>query len=242
MTVLSANLAQTINKTSDKRSAIEIESKNAKNQQAIISDQKDQKNTLLQQTNNKESVYQSQLDALQKQQESIDNEINDLEAQMRTQFNPSVLPTPRSGVLAYPLAKPIITQPYGATAFAQKAYSTKFHNGIDLGVPTGTPVMAADDGTVFAVGNNGKVQYGKYIVIKHADNLATLYAHLSKQIVSSGQTVTRGQIIGYSDNTGYSTGPHLHFGVYWAPSVTLKNIAGAGLVPIGVTINPADYL
>ena len=102
--------------------------------------------------------------------------------------------------------------------------------------------MAADDGEVIVVGNNGRVQYGKFILIKHNNNLATLYAHLSRQIVQKGNMIKRGQVIGYSGNTGYSYGPHVHFTVYWEPSVSLKSFSGAGLVPVGVTINPADYL
>ena len=242
MTALSADLAQTIDKTSQKKTAIEIENENAKNKRVIVKDQKDQKNVLLQNTKSKESVYQSQLSALQKQRDSIGQEMADMEQQLRAKFDPSVLPVKRPGVLAYPLASTLVTQPYGATAFAQRAYGTKFHNGVDFAASIGTPITAAEDGTVFAVGNNGRYQYGRYVVIKHENNLATIYAHMSRQIVSAGQTVVRGQIIGYSGNTGYATGPHLHFGVYWAPSVTMQNVPPAGLVPIGVTINPADYL
>jgi len=80
-------------------------------------------------------------------------------------------------------------------------------------------------------------------LIRHNNNLATLYAHLSQQLVKKEMTVKRGDIIGYSDTTGYATGPHLHFGAYWAPSILMKNIPpAAGLVPVGVIINPEDYL
>jgi murein DD-endopeptidase MepM/ murein hydrolase activator NlpD len=242
MTALSADLAQTIDKTSQKKAEIEIENRNARNRQLIVQDQKSQKSILLQETKDRENIYQSQLSALQKQRDSIGQEIADMEQQLRAKFDPSVLPLKRPGVLAYPVANPLVTQEYGATAFAQRAYGTKFHNGIDFAASIGTPIMAAEDGTVFAVGNNGRYQYGRYIVIKHENNLATIYAHMSRQIVSVNQTVVRGQIIGYSGDTGYATGPHLHFGVYWAPSVTLQNVPPAGLVPIGVAINPADYL
>ena len=116
------------------------------------------------------------------------------------------------------------------------------------GAPIGTPVFAAADGKIIAVDNNdrnawNKYQYGKYILIEHDNNLTTIYAHLSAQVVQKNSLVKRGDLIGYVGKTGYATGPHLHFGVYWAPSVLMKSIPPAeGLVPIGVVINPEDYL
>ena len=91
-------------------------------------------------------------------------------------------------------------------------------------------------------GNNGRLQYGRYVMIEHDNNLSTLYAHLSRTIVANGDIVQQGQVIGYSGNTGYAFGPHLHLGVYWTPSVTFKPFPGAGLVPVGITIDPNDYL
>ena len=94
------------------------------------------------------------------------------------------------------------------------------------------------------VGNNGNYQYRKYVDIEHDNRLSTLYAHMSKQVVTGGQTVSRGDIIGYIGNTGYSFGAHLHFTVYWTPSLLLKSLpaCNCGLVPVGVTINPIEYM
>lgn len=228
--------------TAQKKKASEIESQNLKNRKLILNDTKSEKQTLLTQTKNQEKNYQNVISDLEKKQREIGDEINDLEEQLRLAFDPSLLPIKRPGVLGYPVENPFITQAYGQTESAKKLYKTGFHNGTDFRAPIGTPVYAAEDGNVFAVGNNGRVQYGKFIVIKHGNNLATLYGHLSRQVVQSGDSVKKGDIIGYSGNTGYSTGPHLHLTVYWAPSVTMKNIPGAGMVPVGVTINPADYL
>ncbi|HEY1074376.1 MAG TPA: M23 family metallopeptidase [Patescibacteria group bacterium] len=89
---------------------------------------------------------------------------------------------------------------------------TGVHTGIDFLAEVGTPVWAAADGTVTtadASGWNGG--WGKTIVITHSESQNTRYAHLSKLIVSEGQVVKRGDVIGYSGNTGRSTGPHLHF-------------------------------
>ena len=228
--------------TAQMKGASEIESQNLKYRKIILNDTKTEKQTLLTQTKSQEKTYQRIISDLEKQQLEIANEINDLEEQLRLSFDPTLLPSKRPGVLNYPVENPFVTQEYGATAFAQRAYSTKFHNGMDFRAPIGSPIYAAEDGEVFAIGNNGRVQYGKFIVIKHDNNLATLYGHLSRQIVGVGSSVKKGDIIGYSGNTGYSTGPHLHFMVYWAPSVNIKSFPGAGLVPVGVTINPADYL
>jgi murein DD-endopeptidase MepM/ murein hydrolase activator NlpD len=99
-----------------------------------------------------------------------------------------------------------------------------FHTGIDIGVDTGTPVRAAMEGRVSETGYNSS--FGNYIVINHHAGWMTLYGHLQSISVKEGQRVDSGQRIAYSGNTGYSTGPHLHFSVY-------KN---------GRTVNPYNVL
>ncbi|HEV7918809.1 MAG TPA: peptidoglycan DD-metalloendopeptidase family protein [Solirubrobacterales bacterium] len=87
----------------------------------------------------------------------------------------------------------------------------RLHAGIDLAAATGTPIRAADSGTVrFAGVMSG---YGNYTCIQHTGSLSTCYAHQSSIGVRVGQSVKQGQVIGLSGNTGHSTGPHLHFEV-----------------------------
>ncbi|MGB9609149.1 MAG: murein hydrolase activator EnvC family protein, partial [Minisyncoccia bacterium] len=251
---LNKELNNKLELTKNKQTDIQNHKISLTQKQFIINDQKQTKNIILSQTKNQESLYQKQLDELQKQQDALEEEIYQMEEELRKTFNLSILPSKKSGILEWPIKLKtdggigIITQRYGQTPYSSRLYRGKPHNGLDIGVPIGTPVYAADDGIVMAVDNNDrnfwtKYQYGKYVLIKHQNNLATLYAHLSTWIVSKGQEVKRGQLIGYSGNTGYSTGPHLHFGVYWQPSIILKSISpAAGLVPVGVTVNPEDYL
>ena len=84
------------------------------------------------------------------------------------------------------------------------------HRGIDYGCPEGTTIFASADGVVTYLGRL-KEGYGNYIIIAHAENYATVYAHLSEILVRENQRVTKGQVIGRSGNTGNSTGAHLHF-------------------------------
>ena len=87
--------------------------------------------------------------------------------------------------------------------------ASSYHKGVDWAIPVGTAVYASSAGTVTKAGwGRG---YGYVIYIKHADGRETRYGHLSKVLVSSGQTVKQGQKIALSGNTGVSTGPHLHF-------------------------------
>ncbi|MDP3725008.1 MAG: peptidoglycan DD-metalloendopeptidase family protein [Nanoarchaeota archaeon] len=233
-----------------KQGDMEAERKNLSYRGQIAQDQKQEKQKLLATTKNQEKIYQEKIAELDRQQEEIGKVIEDIESKLRESFDPTLLPVKRSGVLTYPVEKIVVTQKYGKTKFAEQAYKTKFHNGVDFGASIGTPILASADGKIIAVDNNDrgrsrweKFQYGKYILIEHENNLTTLYAHLSKQIVSKGDIVKRGDIIGYSGNTGYSTGPHIHLTVLWAPSVQFKTIApAAGLVPVGITIDPEDYL
>ena len=108
-----------------------------------------------------------------------------------------------------------ITQLFGENPDFYKKWGFPGHNGIDYGIPNGTPVSAAAAGTVAAVSfENGG--YGNYVKLSHADGTKTYYtyyAHLASAAVSAGQKVKAGTVVGYSNNTGASTGPHLHFGL-----------------------------
>ncbi len=86
-----------------------------------------------------------------------------------------------------------------------------FHSGIDIAAKHGDKIRAADSGTVIFSGRKGG--YGNVTIIDHGNNLSTLYAHQSRLIVSEGENVRQNQLIGYVGQTGYSTGPHLHFEV-----------------------------
>lgn len=90
----------------------------------------------------------------------------------------------------------------------------EFHPGIDIAVPSGTPIRAAADGTViFTEPESSSGGYGNYTCIDHGGGLSTCYAHQESFAVSPGQHVSQGQVIGYSDCTGYCFGPHVHFEV-----------------------------
>jgi murein DD-endopeptidase len=101
-----------------------------------------------------------------------------------------------------------ITSGYG-TRVHPTLGTKKHHNGVDLSVPVGTPVLAAQDGTVRTAAEDGV--NGRYLVIDHGNGLKTSYCHLDRLDVDKGAEVTRGQLIAASGNTGRSTGPHLHF-------------------------------
>ena len=100
----------------------------------------------------------------------------------------------------------------------------KFHSGVDLAGPEGTPIVATRDGVVTAAAySSGN---GNYVTINHGDGFSTAYLHMTHSVVSVGQKVSAGQLIGYMGNTGLSKGSHLHFTIYYN----------------GNTVNPADYL
>jgi murein DD-endopeptidase MepM/ murein hydrolase activator NlpD len=113
-----------------------------------------------------------------------------------------------TGELAWPVNGPI-TSPFGYRVHPiTKKY--RLHSGIDIGVPSGTPVHSADNGIVVFLGVNGG--YGNCIMIDHG-KYRTLYGHLSAFKVSPGQEVKKGDVIALSGNSGMSDGPHLHFEV-----------------------------
>lgn len=108
-------------------------------------------------------------------------------------------------------AKWRLSSPYGNRADPFTGVK-KFHTGMDMAAPTGTPVKATLDGKVVAVSYNQV--YGNYVIISHINGYQSLYAHLHTATVKAGQYLQQGQKLGLVGSTGYSTGPHLHFTVY----------------------------
>lgn len=228
-------------KQEDFMNSLQSLNQDLKGKTLVLNFQKGDKQDLLTTTKNQEKLYQAQLKELQKQQENIQKEIYSLEDKLRIAIDPNSIPAGKKGLLAWPI-KNTITQTYGptsATGFINNVYN--FHNGIDIRASIGDQVKAAYGGVVSGVGNDGKYAYGKWITINHQNGLTTLYGHLSVQRVSVGQKVGRGEVIGYSGNTGYSTGPHLHFTVYATNTFKIES-RWYGALPIGGSLNPLNYL
>ncbi len=252
---LQSDLSEKIKEGEDVKKQKSIEKINFQNRQVILADQKKEKQTLLTQTKSKELVYEKQIQELAKIQDEVSLEIEKIETELRKNIDPTLLPIPRAGVLAWPVPDGRLTQGYGMTAFAIKNYKSKHHNGIDIGRFLGAEIVAAEKGTVINVGDQDKfcrgAAYGKYIVIKHENGLTTLYAHLSRQIVSVGDSVERGEVIGYMGKTGWSTGAHLHFTVFSSQTLTpakpgfpegTQPSRVCGPMPVGGDINPLQYV
>ena len=130
---------------------------------------------------------------------------------------------PSSGGWVSPCSYTVLTSAYGWRIHPITGKES-FHSGVDLANVTGTPIYAAKSGTVTVATYNGV--YGYYVQINHGDGFSSLYGHMTHYIVSVGQSVSAGQVIGYMGSTGWSTGSHLHFTIYYN----------------GSTVNPMNYI
>ena len=206
------------------------------------------KNKILTVTKGQETAYQKLLTETEELQRQANLEIFKLEDQMRRAIDPNSLPLARPGILARP-AEGRQSQPYGCiiSAFARRNYPScndkkgGFHNGLDIAAKYGTSLLAAEKGRVIAIGN-APYAYGIWAAVEHENGLVTAYTHMSVRSVSVGQEVKRGDVVGNMGSTGLSTGSHIHFMVYAPKTFTTKQSAISGLLPIGATLNPLDYL
>lgn len=260
-------LAQTKEELHSQKTIYESNKKKLEELNSSLTDQKQlveqttkDKNTLLIETKNKESQYQQMLADRQRKKGELEAEMLDVESRLKVYVDTSKLPKYGKGVLQYPLSNVVITQYFGNTPFASRnpqVYNGSGHNGVDFSARIGTPILAAESGEVVGTGNTDAacagVSYGKWILIRHTNGLSTLYAHLSVIQVVAGQKVMAGQKIGLSGNTGYSTGPHLHFTVYAADSVHISKpteykskVCGTYMImplaPPQGYLNPLSYL
>lgn len=194
--------------------------------QKLVEQNKKEKNILLADTKNKESLYKKILAEKQAQKDAFEKELFEFESKLQYQIDPSSIPNARNNVLSWPLDDVFITQKFGRTNASKRLYVSGSHNGVDFRASVGTPVKSTLSGVVIGTGNtdlySGCYSFGKWVMVKHPNGLATIYAHLSVIKVNSGQEVKTGDILGLSGNTGYSTGPHLHLGVYASQGVRIE--------------------
>lgn len=197
---------------------------------------------LKQKIENQEKMLQKNIDTMKKERKNIENTIDQNKRyieklqtdrktwekaerelakeseRLTTLINRSTKDSSDVPVVTAGFMRPVnsyrLTSPYGWRVhpiFKQK----KFHSGIDMACPSGTPIKVANNGKVIYAGWYGG--YGKVVIVDHGKinghPTTTLYAHMSSIKAAVGQSVTRGQVIGNVGSTGYSTGPHLHFEV-----------------------------
>ncbi|NLW65705.1 MAG: M23 family metallopeptidase, partial [Clostridiales bacterium] len=156
--------------------------------------------------------YKVEYETNEAQEQAIRNQIGQLEAQLAQQSaNNGTTPTPGTGAYMWPVAG--TSTGNVSSYFGYRTHpifgDQRFHSGVDISAGSGTTIMAADSGTVLSATYH--YSYGNYVVISHGSGSSTLYAHMSSIAVSAGQSVSKGQTIGYVGSTGCSTGPHCHF-------------------------------
>ena len=255
---LKQNLETTKSSTEQKRQELAALKRELKRKKKILDENKKEKDSLLTTTKNKETAYQALLREKQALKIQFETDLRDIEGKLNLVIDPNSIPGQGSGVLSWPLANVRITQNFGNTSFSTanpQIYSGKGHNGIDLAASVGSKILAARGGVVRGTGDTDKTcpnaSYGKWILVEHNNGLSTLYAHLSVINVNQGDEVNLGQTIGFSGNTGYSTGPHLHFTVYATQGVKITQFASTGCkgkvytMPIADPkgyLNPLSYL
>ncbi len=216
--------------------------KDLKGQKVAVVETTKQKNQLLVETKNKEQDYKQIIADRTKKIEDAQKELFEIESQLNIAVDRSSYPIGRAGILSWPLDTIFITQLFGKTVDSQRLYKSGSHNGVDFRASVGTRVKAPLSGIILGTGNTdvfpGCYSYGKWVMIKHPNGLSSVFGHLSSIAVVPGQTVGTGDIIGYSGNTGYSIGPHLHVSLFASQGVKIQQYTQSigckkAVIPLG---------
>lgn len=223
-------------------------------QKVILDNERKEKNTLLSETQNKESEYKKMLADANVRKAAMEKELEEFAAELKQEIDPGSIPTPGTKLFSSPLDKVRITQRFGRTVDSVRLYSSGTHNGMDFGADRGSKVYSVADGVVTAVGNTDEISgcysYGKWVLVKHPYGLSTMYAHLDIVKAAVGQEVKRGDMIGLSGKTGYATGPHLHLTVFATQGVQIKKYdhskfckaAVIPVAPLNAYLDPEGYM
>ncbi|MDD5693150.1 MAG: peptidoglycan DD-metalloendopeptidase family protein [Patescibacteria group bacterium] len=232
----------------------EMETEKAKNEQLKteqvaaqqgILNQKSTKDNLILQTKGQEANYQAIVKAAQRKEADAWASYQLAIQGASSSGGSTYVGGSGSGYLSWPI-NGYLSQGYGCTEYAMCGnpngpYGGKIHNGLDIASFSGDPIHAAGDGYVLDEGYEFNSQgWGNWIIIRHSNGLATLYAHQSSFAVVTGQAVSKGQVIGYEGSTGNSTGAHVHFSVF--TNLILYNVAGYHGPKYEGTVDPRSFL
>ncbi|MFA6515064.1 MAG: peptidoglycan DD-metalloendopeptidase family protein [Candidatus Paceibacterota bacterium] len=241
-------LSTTKNQKESEQQNLNTLKNNLVQKEKVVAITKNEKDTLLIQTKNKEAEYQKLLAEKIKKRDAFDKALEDYEAQLKFILNPKILPKSGSGVLSWPLSYVLITSPFGERW-------GKFHYGLDFRASVGTQVMAMASGVVEGTGDTDiackGASFGKWVFIRYNNGLSSTYGHLSVISAKVGQKVKAGDIVGLSGNTGSSTGPHLHVGIYASTGVKVDTVPSKScngkiftqpIAALNAYLDPALYL
>lgn len=196
------NLLEEKSKLEKEKSELESFLKETISLEKSLKIEEDKRSKLLNNIKANEEKYKNEISNIQKEIENQEKKIEEIikKAELAKKL-------PDVGNIIWPVIGPIVSQ------FGMRIHPIygkwMFHSGADIDAETGTPVKAVAEGIIIYADWLGS--YGIVVFIKHGSNITTVYAHLKYFIVEVNQYVKQGDIIGYVDNTGLSTGPHLHF-------------------------------
>jgi len=200
---------------------------NLTGQKTVLSVNRTEQSQLLSQTKNQEAEYQRLVKERAAQKATLTKEIFEYESQIKYVLDPSSIPSKGSTPFTWPLDNIFITQQFGVTNASGRLYASGSHNGTDFRAAIGTPIKAMGNGVVIGAGDTDLTckgaSFGRWVLIRYDSNLAAIFAHMSVVSAKEGDKVSTGQVVGFSGNTGYSTGPHLHVSVYPGDGVKVEN-------------------
>ena len=200
--------------------------------QSELEEKRGESDGLLIELEKKQEEYQAMLDESEALQDSLMDEIAKKEAELsKAKYNEELKKLalkgqnpPSNASWTTPVSGYTITSAFGMRLHPVLKYN-RMHNGIDMACSQGTPIYATRAGTVTTASYQAGGA-GYYVSLNHGDGFSSIYMHMTNYVVSSGQSVSQGQLIGYVGSTGISTGPHLHFGISYA----------------GTYVNPLAYI
>ena len=204
----------------------ELEASNAElaQSQAILEERRTASDALLRELAKKQDEFQAMLDESEALQDDLmrsiaakEKELADAKYEEKLAALAAAGGAPASDATwVTPVSGYTLTSPFGMRKHPVLGYD-RMHNGIDMACAQGTPIYATRAGKVTTASYQAGGA-GYYVSINHLDGFSSIYMHMTNYVVSAGQSVSQGQLIGYVGSTGISTGPHLHFGISYAGS------------------------